>query len=96
MPMTPSDNADDADNARLEDLVEIYAAASAVEADRIVLLLDEDGIESIARATTMSSFPSAAEGSHLILVREASRGKAKEVLEAARRDGAISDAGAFL
>lgn len=87
---------DDARDARLEDLVEIYAASSAVEADRIVLLLDEDGIESIARETTMSSFPSPAECSHLILVREASRTQARTLLEAARRDGAISESGAFL
>jgi hypothetical protein len=84
------------DDARLEDLVEIYAASSAVEADRIVLLLDEDGIESIARETTMSSFPSPADSSHLILVREASRAQARALLEAARRDGAISESGAFL
>lgn len=81
---------------RLEDLVEIYAAATAVEADRIVLLLEEDGVEAIARETTASSFPAPSDNSHLILVREGSRKQAHDLLEAARRDGAISEDGAFL
>ena len=80
----------------LEDLVEIYAAAGALEADRIVLLLDEEGIEAIARETTMSSFPSTFEGSHLILVRDAQKAQARVLLENARRDGAIGETGAFL
>lgn len=81
---------------RLEDLVEIYAAATALEADRIVLLLDEEGIEAIARETTTTSFPAPAEDSHLILVREAQRAQARSVIEAARGDSAIGDTGAFL
>lgn len=81
---------------RLEDLVEIYAAAGALEADRIVLILDEEGVEAIARETTMSSFPSPSEGSHLILVREPQKAQARTLIEGARRDGAIGETGAFL
>jgi hypothetical protein len=83
-------------DARFEDLVELYGAATAVEADRVVLLLAEEGIEAVARATTMSSFPSPAEAHYLVCVREAGLEKAREVIEAARRDGAISENGAFL
>lgn len=81
---------------RFEDLVEIYGAATSVEADRIVLLLEEDGIEAIARATTNSSFPAPAESHYLVCVREPARERARALIEAARRDGAISEAGAFL
>ena len=82
---------------RFEDIIEIYGAATSVEADRIVLFLDEEGIEAIARAASMSSsFPSPVEAHFLICVREPQRAKAKELIDAARRDGAISEDGAFL
>jgi hypothetical protein len=82
---------------RFEDIVEIYGAATSLEADRIVLLLEEEGIEAIAREASMSSsFPSPAEAHYLICVREPEKPKARELIEAARKDGAISDAGAFL
>ena len=81
---------------RLEDLVEIYASAGALEADRIVLLLEDAGIDAIARESTMSSFPSPAEASHLILVREPQKAQARALLESARRAGAIGETGAFL
>lgn len=81
---------------RFEDLVEIYGAATSMEADRIVLLLDEDGIEAIARETTMSSFPAPAESHYLVSVREPQRERARALIEAARRDGAISENGSFL
>jgi hypothetical protein len=80
----------------LQDLIELYAASSAVEADRLVLLLDEDGIEAIARATTMSSFPAASDAGHLVCVRAGDRARAKQVIEAARADGAVTLHGTFL
>jgi hypothetical protein len=83
-------------DARFDDLVEIYGAASSVEADRLVLLLEEEGIEAISRATTMSSFPSPAESSYLVCIRSSERERARALIEAARRDGAISEDGAFL
>jgi hypothetical protein len=82
---------------RHEDIIEIYGAATSLEADRIVLLLDEDGIEAIARAASMSSsFPSPAEAHFLVCVREPDKPKARALIEAARTDGAISTDGAFL
>ena len=77
-----------------EDLVELYAPANAIEADRLVLLLADDGVEAIARATTMSSFPTSAQ--HLLLVRGADRQRARATIENARREGAISDGGDWL
>ena len=82
---------------RFEDIIEIYGAATSVEADRIVLFLEEDGIEAIARATSMSSsFPSPVGAHYMICVREPQRSKAKALIDAARKDGAISEDGAFL
>lgn len=77
-----------------DDLIELYAAQGAIEADRIVLLLAEDGVEALARATTVSSFPTAAQ--HLILVRGADRERARATIENARREGAISHGGEWL
>jgi hypothetical protein len=79
-----------------QDLVEVYGAKNQVEADRLVLLLEDEGVESIQRATTMSSFPTSSEAHYLVCVREDDRQKALELIEAARRDGAISMDGAFL
>ena len=78
---------------RLEDLVELYAAATRVEGDRLVLLLDEDGVEAIVRETTMSSFPSPADAHVLLLVRAGDKQKARGTIEAAIRDGAVSEGG---
>ncbi len=82
---------------RFEDIVEIYGAASSLESDRIVLLLADEGVEAIARAASMSSsFPSPAEAHYLVCVREADKEKAHALIEAARRDGVITESGAFL
>ncbi|MBM4279824.1 MAG: hypothetical protein FJ137_03440 [Deltaproteobacteria bacterium] len=80
---------DDAD-----DLIELYAAANAIEADRLVLLLADDGVEALARATTMSSFP--ASGQQLILVRGVDRARARTTIDNARREGVIADGGDWL
>jgi hypothetical protein len=77
-----------------DDLVELYAPANAVEADRLVLLLAEDGVEALARATTSSSFPTA--GQMLLLVRGSELAKATSTIENARREGAISQGGDWL
>lgn len=77
-----------------EDLIELYAPASQVEAERIVLLLEEDGVEGLARATSSSSFPTASQ--HLILVRAGDREKARKTIDDARREGVITDGGEWL
>ena len=77
-----------------EDLLEIYAAATSIEAERLVMLLSEDGIEALARATTISSFP--AGGQHLILVKGSDREKATKTIADARREGVVSSQGEML
>jgi hypothetical protein len=77
-----------------EDLVELYAAASAIEAERLVLLLNEDGVEALARETTASSFPTS--GMHLIMVRTSDREKAHATIALARSEGAVTDRGEWL
>jgi hypothetical protein len=77
-----------------EDLLEIYAAASSMEAERLVLMLGEDGVEALSRATTASSFPTG--GQYLILVKASDREKAVKTIGDARREGAITDRGEML
>ena len=79
-----------------EDLIELYAAAGSMEADRIVLLLNDDGIEAMARATTMTSFPATGTSQFLVLVRGSDRARARDVIDNARREGAITTGGDFL
>lgn len=76
-----------------DDLVEVYAASNQLEADRLVLLLQDDGVEALARATTMSSFPTT--GAWLVQVRFGDLATAKKVIAAARSEGAVSDRGEF-
>ena len=77
-----------------DDLIELYAATNQLEADRLVLLLGDDGIEALARATTMTSFPTS--GAWLVQVRYADQAKATKIISAARAEGAVSDRGEFL
>ena len=79
-----------------QDLIEIYGASNLLEADRVVSLLGDEGIEAIHRETTMSSFPSAAEAHYLVCVRADDKARAVTLIEEARTDGAISGVGAFL
>jgi hypothetical protein len=76
-----------------EDLIELYAATNQLEANRLVLLLAEDGIEAIPRATTMTSFPTS--GAWLILVAESAVDAARRIISNARLEGAIGVGGEF-
>ena len=76
-----------------EDLIELYAAPNQLEADRLVLLLAEDGIEAIPRATTMTSFPTS--GTWLIVVPDSAVDDARRIITTARAEGVISTGGAF-
>jgi hypothetical protein len=76
-----------------EDLIELYAAPNQLEADRLVLLLAEDGIEAIPRATTMTSFPTS--GTWLNVVAASAVTDARRIITTARAEGVISTGGAF-
>ena len=76
-----------------EELIELYAATSHEEGDRIVQLLEQDGIEALARDVGSSSFPTTSPV--LILVPAHNVDVARGTIENARREGAITDGGEF-
>ncbi len=79
-----------------QDLVELYAASSQIEADRIVLMLGEEGIEAHAREASVAGFPSDANRRHLITVFGKDRGRAVELVQAAVDADVLTDKGTFL
>jgi hypothetical protein len=79
-----------------EDLVELYAAKNAIEADRVVRILEDDGVEALYRETTMSSFPDPAEAHYLVMVRGDQATQARDLIASARTDGVISADGVFI
>jgi hypothetical protein len=79
-----------------EDLVELYAAANAVEARRVVLFLEDEGIEALTRDTTGTAFPSDAGSQVLVLAPSGARERAAAIIRAAIQDGAISSGGQLL
>jgi hypothetical protein len=78
------------------DLVELYGAKNAIEADRVVRILEDEGIEALYRETTASSFPSPADAHYLVLVTANRRDEAKKLIEGAVTDGVLSGDGVFL
>lgn len=79
-----------------EDLVEIYAAGSEVEADRIVLLLEEEQVEAHKRETSVPVFPGAGSHRHLIVVFEKDRQTAVDSIKKAIEDQVLPNDGSFL
>ncbi len=79
-----------------EDLVELYAAKNAIEADRVVRILEDDLVEALYRETTMSSFPDPAEAHFLVMVRGDQAAQARALIGSARTDGVISKDGVFI
>lgn len=78
-----------------EDIVEIYAAGSDVEADRIVLLLEEQGVEAQRRETSVPVFPGATHR-HLITVFAHERDKSLAAIRQAIEDNILPADGTFL
>lgn len=88
---------DEADNPLDSvDLVELYGAKNAIEADRVVRILEDEGIEALYRETTASSFPSPAESHYLVLVTADKRAEATKLIQGAVTDGVLSTDGVFL
>ena len=79
-----------------EDIVEIYAAGSSVEADRIILLLGENDIEGHCRETSVPVFPGAGSHRYLITVLAHSRQKAVDEIKQAIADQILPDDGTWL
>jgi len=79
-----------------EDIVEFYAAGSEVEADRIVLLLGDDGIEAHRRETSVPLVPSDGSSRHLITVFESDVERARALVKQAIADDVLPSSGMFL
>lgn len=79
-----------------EDIVEIYAAGSSVEADRIVLILDEENVEAQRREGSVPALPSISNARHFITVLAHDKDKAISVIKKAIEDEIIVPDGAFL
>jgi len=75
---------------------DIYAAASEVEAERIVSFLRDEGIETMEQQTNMPSFPTTVTARYIITVSKDQKEKAIELVKSARNDGIISNSGTFL
>jgi hypothetical protein len=79
------------------ELVEIYAAGSHMGVDRIVMMLQDEGVEALAREITVSEFPSSATERFLVTVPAGDKDKAVELIKQAIADKVLpADAGSFL
>ena len=78
------------------DLVEIYAATNAIEADRVILLLNEEGIEAQCRETSLPAFPTSGTSRHLVTVFQQDRDKANQLIAQAIEDEILSKQGALI
>jgi hypothetical protein len=79
-----------------ESLVEVYAAASEVDARRMVLVLLDEGIEAQTREMSVPEFPTAGTARHLITVFQKDLNMAKNIIAKAVEDEIIAPTGAFL
>ena len=78
------------------EIAEAYAAESELEAERIVLLLGDEGIEAFKREVSVSVIPTVAGLRFLVLVFAENLESTNKILTQAREDGILSDTGAFL
>lgn len=78
------------------DLAEVYAAGSAMEANRLVLLLQDEGIEAMSRESSVSKFPSTATQSYLITAPAPDKARAQALIKQAIADEIVPADGTFL
>lgn len=96
--MCPSDGAALSDK-RLptsERYIDVYAASDALEAERIITVLEEEGIVAHESSSGVSQIPSLGDNRFIIAVLRGSIKQSKAVIEQARQDGVISANGIFL
>ena len=79
-----------------EDLVAVYAASTDLEADRLLKVLADNGIEAILRESASSSFPASSDDRHAIVVAAHVQERSRALIEEAVRDGVVSAGGASL
>ena len=78
------------------DLIDVYAASSQLESERIVAILADEGVEAQQSESSVAGFPTDSGHRFLITVFAPSREKAHAVIEQARTDAVITDDGSFL
>lgn len=78
------------------DLVDVYAAASAVGAERVVLILREEGVEAESRESSVAGFPAAGTARYLIVVPGHQRAQAVDVVRQAIQDEILPGEGTLL
>lgn len=78
------------------DLADVYAAASAVGAERVVLILREVGVDAESRESSVAGFPAAGTARHLIVVPGHQRAQAVDVIRQAIEDEILPGEGTLL
>ena len=77
-------------------LVEVYAAASEMGADRVVLMLEDDGIVAQKRESSVAGFPAASTQRHLVIVSAQDKERAQALIRRAIDDEVLPGDGSFL
>jgi hypothetical protein len=78
------------------DLLDVYAASSQIAAERIVLMLQDQGLQAECRESSVSGFPSVGTARFLIVMPANQGERAKSLIEEAIRDEVIPGEGTFL
>lgn len=78
------------------DLTEVYAASSAMGAERIVLLLQDDGVDASLRESSVTGFPTVSTARHLIIVPSPEAERARSLIRTAIEDEVLPGEGTFL
>ena len=78
------------------EFVDVYAAASRMEADRLVSLLGDDGIKGHTSETQVAGFPSDSGHRFVISVERPHAPNATALITQAREDGVITEDGSVL
>ncbi|MCP4502828.1 MAG: hypothetical protein GY822_23050 [Deltaproteobacteria bacterium] len=78
------------------EITTIYAASSAIEADRIVLLLEEEGLKANQQESSVSGIPTDSGHRFLVTCFSNLSEQARDVIKAAIGDEVISSNGSFL
>lgn len=78
------------------DLLDVYAASSQIAAERIVLMLQDRGLQAETRESSVSGFPSVGTARFLIIMPANQGEAAKALIQEAIDDEVIPQDGTFL
>lgn len=79
-----------------KEMVDLYAAASEIEAEVIVGLLSDEGLGVRLFRPQISQFPTLTDNQFIVAITPDHKESATELLKQARDDSIISDLGAFI